>query len=405
MTTIPATVAALATLSKSLPTDRRSLATVLLDSRRGATVATNGQWLIALRTPYADADATQLHPLHVKAIANATPKRGKHETARAWLSREVATVADVAAPVDEQAVARTVTAGTAGCITTVGAPAEWADGAQAFPDYGCTTNVDLEKYTTGPCFNVDYLLALAQAAKSAGATAIRVDLCTDAERALTGPALLRLFHFSRSAYANEAHIGDAVIMPMRGDAASVPVVGSTDYVASITPAPAVDESETTDEADANIDAADDDVERFRLPTYWASALVNGDESGLDDDEVARIAAWVADHPGMHCVDVLDDSEFYVDGDDHGLPGDRSTFVFLRHATADAPNDYAAHVTIAADGVGSLRRSDVFRVMESAAPFMRAGLAEWLTAQRPDLADEVAASLADLNTETTESAAA
>ena len=28
------------------------------------------------------------------------------------------------------------------------------------------------------------------------------------------------------------------------------------------------------------------------PTYWASALINGDYSGLSDDEIHEIDAWI-----------------------------------------------------------------------------------------------------------------
>jgi hypothetical protein len=33
-----------------------------------------------------------------------------------------------------------------------------------------------------------------------------------------------------------------------------------------------------------------------LPAYWASALINGDTSGLEDDEEAELDAWIAAHP-------------------------------------------------------------------------------------------------------------
>lgn len=33
-----------------------------------------------------------------------------------------------------------------------------------------------------------------------------------------------------------------------------------------------------------------------LPAHWASALINGDTSGLEDDDEAELDAWVAAHP-------------------------------------------------------------------------------------------------------------
>lgn len=38
------------------------------------------------------------------------------------------------------------------------------------------------------------------------------------------------------------------------------------------------------------------VETVKLPAYWASALVNNDFSGLDDEEVKNVNEWIAAHP-------------------------------------------------------------------------------------------------------------
>lgn len=50
-----------------------------------------------------------------------------------------------------------------------------------------------------------------------------------------------------------------------------------------------------------------------LPTHWASPLVNGDESGLEDEDQAQLEAFTADmvrtYGSCHCVDVSDDTEF------------------------------------------------------------------------------------------------
>ncbi len=41
--------------------------------------------------------------------------------------------------------------------------------------------------------------------------------------------------------------------------------------------------------------------QFRLPAYWASYLVNGDDSGLTREEILACEAWeVATNPG-NCV--------------------------------------------------------------------------------------------------------
>ncbi len=40
------------------------------------------------------------------------------------------------------------------------------------------------------------------------------------------------------------------------------------------------------------------TKNYTLPAAWASALVNGDTSGLDPDEKAELAAWLeTERPG------------------------------------------------------------------------------------------------------------
>jgi hypothetical protein len=48
---------------------------------------------------------------------------------------------------------------------------------------------------------------------------------------------------------------------------------------------------------------------YVLPEHWASALINGDESGMDADESDTLAAWLDTHPSLSCVDVADDASF------------------------------------------------------------------------------------------------
>lgn len=63
---------------------------------------------------------------------------------------------------------------------------------------------------------------------------------------------------------------------------------------------------------------------YTLPAYWASALINGDYSGLEDGEEDEINAWLGDHPRLSCVDV---GEPYL-GRYDGLICDVATFTFL-----------------------------------------------------------------------------
>jgi hypothetical protein len=74
--------------------------------------------------------------------------------------------------------------------------------------------------------------------------------------------------------------------------------------------------------------------QYTLPTFWACALVNGDETGLDDADQASLDAFVADmvkeHGSCHCLDVAEDEGFmrYHDAEPYGvLACDAATFTF------------------------------------------------------------------------------
>ena len=69
------------------------------------------------------------------------------------------------------------------------------------------------------------------------------------------------------------------------------------------------------------------TEEFKLPTWWASYLINGDASGLTDDEQAEIDNWCEVHTAGPCLDVADDEDFTTRGDDGWLGADRATFTF------------------------------------------------------------------------------
>ena len=75
-----------------------------------------------------------------------------------------------------------------------------------------------------------------------------------------------------------------------------------------------------------------------LPNHWASPLINGDETGLSDEEYESFNEFCDEQlQGLHCLDVKDDSTFvkYHDAMQYALAGDCSTFVFL-----PLNNDYA-----------------------------------------------------------------
>ena len=56
-----------------------------------------------------------------------------------------------------------------------------------------------------------------------------------------------------------------------------------------------------------------EVLELELPSFWASALVNGDESGLDDAETKILHAFenqmLKEYAVFYCVDVSEESWF------------------------------------------------------------------------------------------------
>lgn len=72
-----------------------------------------------------------------------------------------------------------------------------------------------------------------------------------------------------------------------------------------------------------------------LPAHWAVALINGDESGMEDEEIAQLNEFVDDmvrtYGSCHCVDVSETSEFsnYHEASHYGvLACDVAEFTFF-----------------------------------------------------------------------------
>ena len=89
--------------------------------------------------------------------------------------------------------------------------------------------------------------------------------------------------------------------------------------------------DTEDTEDEENFPMETDVERIRLPIYWASYLANGVEDSLEDGEKETIqdvldTANLSDHT---CVDVLDDANFELAPSWYPslLAGDYCTYVF------------------------------------------------------------------------------
>lgn len=62
-----------------------------------------------------------------------------------------------------------------------------------------------------------------------------------------------------------------------------------------------------------------------LPIYWASYLIYGDASGLEDSEQAEIDAWLPE--GWNCTDV-GEAYFAPRNDATDLGGDVAEYTFI-----------------------------------------------------------------------------
>ncbi len=67
---------------------------------------------------------------------------------------------------------------------------------------------------------------------------------------------------------------------------------------------------------------------YVLPAYWASALINGDFSGLSSEESTALKLWHADHADMSAVD-CGEQYFSWHNDATKLGGDVCDYTFIR----------------------------------------------------------------------------
>jgi len=68
---------------------------------------------------------------------------------------------------------------------------------------------------------------------------------------------------------------------------------------------------------------------YLLPEFWATALFYGDESGMSDEDIAALDAWLkANDPG-YCVSCSEESEFAWrhDASKYALACDCLTYTF------------------------------------------------------------------------------
>lgn len=80
---------------------------------------------------------------------------------------------------------------------------------------------------------------------------------------------------------------------------------------------------------------DESVVYYTLPVYWASYLINGDATGLEDGEQERIDAFLRKHDLADAIDVSEDSWFAWRNDAGTLGGDVATYTFPRRDRTEA----------------------------------------------------------------------
>ncbi|HYG24470.1 MAG TPA: hypothetical protein VEH04_16955 [Verrucomicrobiae bacterium] len=67
---------------------------------------------------------------------------------------------------------------------------------------------------------------------------------------------------------------------------------------------------------------------YTLPASWASYLINGDASGLEDGESSRIDYWLLSHNLPSPVDCSEEAHFARSNDATQLGGDVLEYTFL-----------------------------------------------------------------------------
>lgn len=77
------------------------------------------------------------------------------------------------------------------------------------------------------------------------------------------------------------------------------------------------------------------VTEYSLPAYWASYLINGDASGLEDGEQETIDAWLEAHKGDgYVTNAGEVDEFSWSNDANSIGGSVATYSFMREKTPE-----------------------------------------------------------------------
>ena len=77
------------------------------------------------------------------------------------------------------------------------------------------------------------------------------------------------------------------------------------------------------------------TETYTLPAHWASYLINGDCSGLEDAEVIEVDEWLRAHPWLgEALSCSEADEFRWENDANDIGGSTVDIVFHVHLTEE-----------------------------------------------------------------------
>jgi len=66
---------------------------------------------------------------------------------------------------------------------------------------------------------------------------------------------------------------------------------------------------------------------YTLPIYWASYLINGDCSGMEEEEIQEVDAFLERNGLGFCVDMDNEQEFARSNDCNNIGGPVADFAF------------------------------------------------------------------------------
>lgn len=80
------------------------------------------------------------------------------------------------------------------------------------------------------------------------------------------------------------------------------------------------------------------TETYTLPAYWGPYLINGDSSGMEDEEEIEVKDWLKAHPWLgDCLDMQNEDEFSWENDANDVGGAVADFVFTVTLTRRSSN--------------------------------------------------------------------